>query len=88
MLRRKACGKISRLAIAAATVRPENSTVRPAVARVRRIAIAGGVGLVVGQRGELLAEAADHEERVVDRQADADQRDHVDGEDRDLGERA
>jgi len=41
MLRRKAWGKISRLAIAAATVRPEKSTVRPAVTIVRVIAFAG-----------------------------------------------
>ncbi len=36
--RRKFCGKISNDDIAAATVSPENSTVRPAVAMVTRIA--------------------------------------------------
>ncbi len=36
--RRKFCGKISREASDAATIRPENSTVRPAVAMVRATA--------------------------------------------------
>ncbi len=44
MLLRKACGKISRLDIAAATVRPENRTVRPAVDMVRLIAVADASG--------------------------------------------
>ena len=48
MLLRNACGKISRLAIAAATVRPENSTVRPAVVMVRLIAVAGASGSSAG----------------------------------------
>ena len=46
----------------------------------------GGVGLVERLQRQLLTEAADDEERVVDGQADAQQRDHVDREDRDLGE--
>ncbi|CAB4726599.1 unannotated protein [freshwater metagenome] len=46
-----------------------------------------GVRVVERQRGQLLAEAADHEERVVDRETDAEQRDDVDREDRDLGKR-
>ena len=50
MLLRNACGKISRLDIAAATVRPENSTVRPAVVMVRVIAVADGVRVVVRQQ--------------------------------------
>ncbi len=49
MLRRNACGKISRLDIAAATVRPEKRTVRPAVAMVRRIAIADASGWSFGR---------------------------------------
>ena len=48
MLLRKACGKISRLDIAAATVRPENSTVRPAVVMVRRIAVGTASGSSTG----------------------------------------
>ena len=50
MLRRKPCGKISRLESAAATVSPENITVRPAVVIVRRIATAGAVGSSRGSR--------------------------------------
>ena len=42
--RRKFCGKISSEDIAAATVSPENSTVRPAVAIVTRIALADAFG--------------------------------------------
>ena len=42
--------------------------------------------IVIGQGRHLFAEPTDHEERVVDREADPQQRDHVDGEDRDLGE--
>ena len=48
MLLRNACGKISRLAIAAATVRPEKSTVRPAVVMVRVIAVADASGSSTG----------------------------------------
>ena len=44
MLRRNACGKISRLERAAATVRPEKSTVRPAVVMVRWMAVADASG--------------------------------------------
>ncbi len=48
MDRRKFCGKISRLESAAATVRPEKSTVRPAVAMVARIAVEAASGSSVG----------------------------------------
>ena len=48
--RRKFCGKISSEDIAAATVSPENSTVRPAVAMVTRIAFAAAVGSSSGSR--------------------------------------
>jgi hypothetical protein len=48
--RRKFCGKISSDDIAAATVRPENRTVRPAVAMVSRIALAGARGSSCGSR--------------------------------------
>ena len=50
MLFRNACGKISRLAIAAATVRPEKSTVRPAVVMVFVIAFAAASGSSAGSR--------------------------------------
>ncbi len=50
MLRRNACGKMRRLAIAAATVRPENMTVRPAVAMVRRTAVREAAGSSTGSR--------------------------------------
>ena len=48
MLRRKFCGKTSSEDIAAATVRPEKSTVRPAVAMVRVIAVAEASGSSAG----------------------------------------
>ena len=54
---------------------------------------AAGRGHGAGQRGldvrlpaDLLAEPADHEQAVVDGQAQADDRDDVDGEDRDVGD--
>ena len=78
--RRKPSGKTSSEAIAAATVRALNSTVRPAVCSVR--AIASRPGPV---RGELLAVARHHEQAVVDGQAEAHRRDQVQREDRQLG---
>ena len=47
---RKFCGKISNDDIAAATVKPEKSTVRPAVAIVTRIAFADACGSSSGSR--------------------------------------
>ena len=50
MLRRKFCGKTSSDDIAAATVSPENSTVRPAVAIVVVIAFVDASGSSIGSR--------------------------------------
>ncbi len=75
---RKRCGKTSSEASAPATVSELKSTVRPAVAIVRRIAVRPGTGL-----GDLLAISRDHEEAVVDRQAEAEAGDEVEREDRD-----
>ena len=55
-----------------ATVAPEKTTARPAVAIVRTIAVV----LRLGAR-ELLAEAVDDQQRVVDRDPEADQLDEV-----------
>ena len=84
--RRNACGKMSSEASEAATISPENSTVRPAVAIVRADR-PGRVGASLpGWPRELLAEPAHHEQRVVDRQPHAEQGDDVDREDRDVGD--
>ena len=80
--RRNTCGKNSRDASEIATVRPENATVRPAVAIVVRSA--ASVSL---PDADLLAEPADDEQRVVDRQPEPEHRDDVDREDRDVGDR-
>ena len=79
--RRKTCGKISSPASETATVSPETATVRPAVAIVRTIAVLG-----VGCAAQLLPEPADHEQAVVDRQAQPEDRDDVDREHRHVGD--
>ena len=79
--RRKTCGKISSPASAIATVSPETATVRPAVAIVRTTASS-----VLSPRPQLLPEAADHEQAVVDRQPEPEDGDHVDREHRHVGD--
>ena len=56
-------------AIAAATVKPEKSAVRPAVGTVRRWA-----SRVAPSLRDLLAVARDHQQRVVDGEAEAERR--------------
>ncbi len=68
-------------AIAAATVRPEKSAVRPAVSTVRRCA-----SRVAPSRGDLLAVARDHQQRVVDREAEAEPGGDVEREQRGVDE--
>ena len=55
-----------------ATARPEKTTARPALAIVRTIAAS-----VESSSRELLAEAADDQQRVVDREPEPDQLDEV-----------
>ena len=78
---RKFWGKNSNEARATATVRPEKATVRPAVAVVRATAVSTSFPAL-----QLLAEAADHEQSVVDRQTETEHRDDVDREDADIAE--
>ena len=67
-------------AIAAATVRPEKTAVRPAVDTVRRCASR------VAPSADLLAVARDHQQRVVDREAEAEPGGDVEREERGVDE--
>ncbi len=68
------------------TVRPEKNTARPAVATVTRTASADAI-LLPGPMGQLLAEPAGHQQRVVHAQPEAEQRGQVDHEDAHRGQR-
>ena len=73
MERMKGSGRNTSSPSPTATVSPENTTARPAVGIVRR----RGAVLDAARAYELLAEAVDDQQRVVDRDADPDQRDQV-----------
>ena len=64
-----------------ATVEPETITERPAWVTVSTSAVSTSL-----RRAHLLAEAQDHQQRVVDRDAEPDQRDQELDDDRDVGD--
>ena len=63
-----------------ATVEPETITERPAC-----VIVSTSASSVVSPCRELLAEAEDHQQRVVDRDAEPDERDEELDDDRDVG---
>ena len=78
--RMKGSGRMTMLSRPMATVEPETITDRPACVIVSTIASRRPC------RGELLAEAEDHQQRVVDRHAEPDERDQELDDDRDVGD--
>ena len=64
-----------------ATVEPETTTERPAC-----VIVSTSARLDVPAVVELLAEAEDHQQRVVDRDAEPDERDEELDDDRDVGD--